>query len=501
MSSAKNLSAYWFDISALSDEEKIIAICAQGLVNRDGPNLLLKSGFWNWRPADDIWREHFEKEKGFGFTNLGSLGDVIGLAGAKCAGAVAYDPEMPETWWIGANLCGLEGLVPMTAEMAAKLGVPVKEDLRGRFQNALEAMRWAFGNLRPRCHDRIAHSVHKLWSGWSYDSLDWAVAHRSFVFSLKLTDEFPEEKALADEIMESYQPTMSLFGWGEPEEDYSNLVSRHGHHIHCSEAPNLTFHAGVPCARTEWKQIRPHWTPDTVKVEDKHYLGFIYSEGDALKIHTVFQAGAWTDPSRGHVPINWGFQPMMVDFAPALAEYYLDRMTPADYFCVGPSGAGYNYPNRLKHRELFFRHTGEYLKKSGMSIIECWLHFDRDTYEEYARLSGAGGFTMPCGPPGTVEIVNGNVPALLRGGPLNYTDPKKGVDGLVEEIINVHKDLPRPSFMTAFLVPDLRMEGDPVQKNGYSPTQLREVVSRLDPNLFKVTHVDEIAAAASAVRA
>ena len=51
--------------------------------------------------------------------------------------------------------------------------------------------------------------------------------------------------------------------------------------------------------------------------------------------------GGWFDKARGKVPVNWGFQPRMVDVAPAMAEYYYKTMTENDYFngeVVRPDG-------------------------------------------------------------------------------------------------------------------------------------------------------------------
>ena len=113
----------------------------------------------------------------------------------------------------------------------------------------------------------------------------------------------------------------------------------------------------------------------------------------------AFQGGAWHDPARGQVPINWGFQPRMVDVAPAMAEYYYDTMTDRDYFFCGCSGAGYTYPNWMPEPDDFFRETDDYMARADLKTMDCWIHFARPVYERYAELSPhTEAFILPCGP-------------------------------------------------------------------------------------------------------
>jgi hypothetical protein len=290
-------------------------------------------------------------------------------------------------------------------------------------------------------------------------------------------------------------PGAALYGWAEPEERYSMLASMHNNFILCSEAPNLSFHAAAPCERKEWRQ--PARRPASeFRLERVHYIAFMTSEGDAPKIHTVFHGGAWLDSQRGAVPINWGFQPRLVEIAPALADYYYRTATKNDFFVCGPSGAGYVYPNVVPEPETFFRRTGEFLRRTDIDIVECWLHFSRPVYEEYARLSGANAFTLPCGPLGT-KFVADDVPVFLRGSALNYFDAKKGVEGMVRTILEQGAKQQAPSFSTVFFVPDT---GSPAAQGGYAPSQLRRVMDALPRERFKVTTLDEMAWAAGEAR-
>ncbi len=489
-------SAAWFPIHGLDLPEKVAALAVQGIVNRSGPELLVDSRFWNWPEADARWRSIYDTDHGFSFEPVESLPSAVERFRDRLKGIVVWDPAVPRSAWVAATLAGLEDLVPATPDLAERLGgLPVTEDLRGRFPDDLAAMEYAVETLAPRCAPRIGCSIAKLWSGMSIDSIDYAVMRRAVVFELAPEADDPRETALAHRMQDRIGPGAAVFGWAEPEERYAMLVSMHDNYILCSEAPNLSFHAAVPCDRTEWRQTARR-DPSEFRLEPVHYVAFMTSEGDAPKIHSVLHGGAWFDEARGTVPINWGFQPRLLEIAPAMADYYYRSATVNDFFVCGASGAGYVYPNVVAEPEAFFRATGEWLRKSDIDVVECWLHFSRPVYESYARLSGAAAFTLPCGPLGP-KFVDDDVPVFLRGSRLNYFDPKKGAEALAAAILEQTRTLEPPSFNTVFIVPDV---GSPTAQGGYSPSQLREVMDRLPRDRFRVTLLDEMTRAAKEAR-
>ncbi len=479
-------------IGELSDEEKFPLLALQGIVNREGPRVFYITNFWCWKLADERWMKYYQREKGFRFEELKSLEELIEIYQDRIKGLVISDPKVEDTKTIALTIAGLKDYLPLSPKLRRLFrSIPVREDLRGRWKDNLSARQWSCRYLLPRCKKRILYSLQGLWSGLSLDSLDYAIGNRSFIYPLRPGNKDPDELLLMQRIMMRVGPMAALYGWAEPEGEYCKLASSYGNYILCAEAPNLSFHAEVKSDLKEFKQ-RCHFNK-RIKPERKHYLSFMLSEGDSLKGQSTFHGGAWFDIARGKVPINWGFQPLLIDLFPAIAEFYYNSLTENDYFYCGPSGAGYVQPNNLSNKERFFRHTGRYLKRADISVVECWLHFDEQTYRMYSQLSGAQGFTMPCGPSQTVRYVN-STPVFLRGGRLNYFNPRKGPRELIRTIEEVAARLPLPSFLTAFLVPGCRSKFK--DEDGFSPSQLREVMEGLDPKRFKVVTLDELTALA-----
>ena len=128
--------AYLLDTGGLRDVEELYLVGAlQGVVNRDAPRLFLTgldSGFC--AGSNNVYVKYLEKEKGFTFTRLKSLGDAIStFAAMKRADGVTplikglvkyptfYADQAKRTkvttyynYWIAANFAAQEDLLPVT---------------------------------------------------------------------------------------------------------------------------------------------------------------------------------------------------------------------------------------------------------------------------------------------------------------------------------------------------------------------------------------------------
>ncbi len=483
----QKICADYLNIADMQLDEKILSLSAAGLLNRNKTAVMLNHNYWNYPGGERVWKEYYSKEKNFSFSDINSIDELINKNKDIFRGLVVVDPTIKQTSWIAVTLCGLENWLPVTPRLLDRFkNIPVKEDLRGRWSNDLDAADWAIENLLSRCDKTSIYSVSDIWSGPSIDALDYAASRKSFVYQLSPGAKERREIILLWKLGSKLGDLVEFYGWAEPEDKYCNFVTQSSGYIMCAEAPNLSFHAQVQSDIKEYKQ--EHLKLDDIKLEDKHYVALMYSEGDAPKIHATFQGGAWLDPNRGKAPINWGFQPVMIDRFPGIAEYYYKTKTKNDYFYVGPSGAGYVYPNLIQEPDKFFKHTGEYLKKSDQWVIECWLHYHKPTFDLFAELSGAASFTMPCGPNSAKKLSNGSI-MFLRGSALNYFDSYGTPEDLAKAIEKEANETKTPSFHIPYVVPDYK---NPKAQGGYTPEDLAETASLLDPNKFKIVNLEEL---------
>ena len=107
-------------------------------------------------------------------------------------------------------------------------------------------------------------------------------------------------------------------------------------------AQNWSFHTQVTCPADKWlQQSSPQREP---QVEGTRLLAFIASECTTQKASgDGMQHGAWLDPARGKVAINWGMSAAFATQAPAVVDFYYSTATPNDYFVSGEIGAGMGF--------------------------------------------------------------------------------------------------------------------------------------------------------------
>lgn len=483
-------TAHVLDIHGMSIEEKITALAFQGLANRDGAHVFYKAKFWNWPGADRFWIGYFTDRKGFSFEEVASLPELVAKYPGVVKGLVVWDPKFEQTKWAATIMAGLYDCLPVAPECVGRYGdLPVRENLQGKFKKDFEAARWSVDNLIRDCNPMMGYSIEQTWSGATIDSLDWAVQQKSFVYRLAHGGNHPEETKLVHEVLSRIGPVAPIFGWGEPEDAYCETLSFHDNYIMCAEAPNLSFWTHVPCERTDWTQPARKDSA-SFDLENRHYIAFCTSEGDTPKMAVSVEGGAWLDPNRGKVPVNWGMNPMQLRWFPAILEFYWDNATDKDYFMGGASGAGYTYPNRMPNPQEWMKLVGEYFAKADMHETDAWMHFSRPVYELYAKLSGIRSFAMPCGPYGSTLLNGGEGVAFFRGNSgLNYFDSSGSPKDLAEQIKSHCWKRNGPSFSVAHLVPDCRE--NPTAQGGWNPTTFLEVQELLGKE-FKIVTIQEM---------
>ena len=119
------------DATQSADATMLLA-ALQGIVNRKGPRLYLLNRT-DPHNQDEVWLRYMQ-EKGY-------TGHEERLDGYKAAiqrfrdeitGVIIYDPQLPGSLNAAWMLAGLKNALPASPQTAAKLGLPVVEDLRGR---------------------------------------------------------------------------------------------------------------------------------------------------------------------------------------------------------------------------------------------------------------------------------------------------------------------------------------------------------------------------------
>ncbi|HOX37304.1 MAG TPA: GxGYxYP family putative glycoside hydrolase [Candidatus Brocadiia bacterium] len=430
-------------------DEAAAAACLQGIINRDGPQVYVLSG-GNARPQK--WLDTLSQSPGWlagkKRVTIADLDALVKLAGKRAKGAVIWDPEVPATLNVANTIAGVEDAVVLSPELAenslARWGMPVLEDLRGRFTGAEsgskknDAYRWAIREYLAKglcsshflCLFEDSCSVRKPGNVSYVVTRDWAVAQRAFVFDLSpWSDEKPKDDPdqplgadletyrliLAETLRQSAGKEMTELTGFFSFWKYSNIegfASRHEpvptewetvwlispyncyQNTISSDCYNQSFHAHAPV--TMLKQRRP-----TVKtrLEPKAYICILMADYDSATPLYDFMPNHWNDPKRGQIPLAWGINPNLIETYPDVIEYFYRTATANDFFTSDASAAGYMNPNRVKpeYLPLFVKHNKKFFDRTDMTIAPMVLDWDQPTpavKDAFAQFSPDGYATI-----------------------------------------------------------------------------------------------------------
>jgi hypothetical protein len=298
----------------------------------------------------------------------------------------------------------------------------------------------------------------------------------------------PVEQALLEKLLSQINPFSPVYGWGKPEEqNFIRSINRFKLVGICSSVPNNSFFAALPASpASTFRQKGVPLDENSVTVEPKVYVAFMVNEGDTLKTaNGLMGDGAWIQPERGTIPINWGIDPLLVRHFPALMGYYYSTMTDKDYFFAAASGWGYTHPVLLPQDAL--APYAELVRKGGelsdVRFIDIWYVNGlkkNGEYYPFLKATGMKGLTLWSNEQSVentdfgMTIINSNEYYTLK-------DPAKFADRLVSDMNGVKS----PWFIVVYGAMD----------HG-TPYKFAEVAKRLPTDRFKVVKLDEFFAAA-----
>ncbi len=396
------------DVRRLSPEERILLLSLQGIVNRTQPRIYLIV-----KADDQFWLDEMRRK--------GDIDSAVSVANplslveqfrSSVHGAVVSDPKVYLSPCVAACIAGIDDLVMVaTPELAQRLHLPIKTDLRGKFKSDIDALHYIHKSLQPRLNPYLACCLDPT----IFDSgaLDQIIAAKGLVFWITGTKaqklpgaRGPEEISEVKAILAAMPlgAVVRGFWWhgediGINESPGVSLGSRFGKVTVVSDyVANFSVFSGVPAPTLHQKPQAPAPTLDRSKV----YFCFTMSDGDNLCTWRDYFRTYFEDPLHGTIPIGWGMGPTLLDNAPVWARWYYDHATPNDEFLCDVSGVGYIYgpdwATSLKDREgafaEFYRWTEQYMQRLDMHTIRL-MNVDAPDIAQAARLMPAVRFLTP----------------------------------------------------------------------------------------------------------
>lgn len=482
---------YVADVRYLPQDQQLLLASLQGLVNRSEPRVYLVGG------DDDVFWLKVMQEQGSTDSprTVEEPLDLLKMFKAYYHGAVVADPKVYVSPCVAVDVAGADDLVVATPALAAKYGIPIKADLRGRFKDDADALRYARTEVLPRLNQRLSLCIDPPLLGLQVDDVIAAKGACFWVTGPKAQG-LPGANSLAEqaevEAMFLDTPRDGIvrgYWWhgddmGLGENVGVQLGSRYGKITAVSDyVSNFSVLSGVRLAALKQKPQPPAPALDPTKV----YVALTMSDGDNLVTWRGFWRGYFDDPLHGTFPLAYGIGPTLIDLAPTMARWYYEHAAPTDEFICDVSGAGYIYPTdwgaALPDRPGSFADywgwTRLYMGRldlHGLRIMGTETEDIRDAITEAGAALPGVPFLLPdYGPRGgkayadaTYTLPSGQ--AVFRA--VSYDGRADGLASAVRSRVGTV----RPAFVNAF-----------IQNWGARPSDLKGMLDSLGPDYVAVT--------------
>lgn len=416
------INAVVYDGSGQLAEDKMLAMTLAGIVNRDTPRLYLRNVYetWSYNQTDELWENAYKTTGGVQFTVINNTNALVQHFKSFIKGAITYDATLTYGNFSGqsfrwqaeaaAMLGGLTDCIPVSyTNTSIDVNRPAQVDVPDYFNGQatiqvsaqLEKSTHAWNNTSLTQEQRYF-----LWLDWALDNLlprsntskfylreitDWAVNQRMFQLNLAGTEDLrftslTDEKAAKIERVMNYLKTkrpneiFHVYGWMRPE-PLVQWVSAYGGSFHETLLSNLSWHHAFPVDSNFIYHRPADQNFEAVPLENKYYVLFIGSEGDAGNWNIGFQGGAWQSATRGQVPVAWGFNLQMFEEFPFVAQYYFRTATSNDGFLAVSTPLGYAYP------DVF---PTSYLPDAKVKTMAMMDKFNVKSVYAYKHYNGAG---------------------------------------------------------------------------------------------------------------
>lgn len=418
---------------AATYDEAVAVATVQGVINREVPTLYVLSTKYPVGMADparpSYWLR-FLTQPGQWLASrpgvmIADLDGLVRLAGSRLKGVVIWDPAVPATVNVATTIAGVRDGIVLSPDQAARhlasWGLPVLEDLRGRFTGTEtgsaknDAYRWAIREYLARglCSSTLLGLYHDSFYARSQGAVDyavnrdWLVKRRAFAFDLSVWgDERPgdDQQQRLGLDLETYRLILAevqrqaggrhlteLAGFFEFVK-YSNFgghVSRHEpvptewetvwtispfgvyQNTSTSDCYNQSLHSHAPRAL----QPQPRAARTVAYDPKKTYLCFFMADYDSAYVLYDYLPKHWDDPNRGKIPLAWGINPNLIEAYPDLIAHFHRTQTPNDTITADAGAAGYINPSRIPAEmlPLFVRHNQAFFTEAGITLAPMVL--------------------------------------------------------------------------------------------------------------------------------
>lgn len=371
--------------SDISWHQRNLLSCFQGLINRKETRI-----YYIESKQDQFWLDYYKETFDIQNEEIPSIEELLSKFSKDIDGYITYDPENLHSINLATTKGALENLLPVSPEqedLMKEIGLGKKDEIKNK-GDRIEVYSEAMKSLLPKCNQDMLAALcvhHPHWPTSTVRNRDYIMAHNIFSFDLSSSERDKSDYNLVKEIYSNVEEGAVIMGWHcvrDKEHEAIGLASEYGHLGMCSlNTPNLTVHSSIQLQ--EGATFTQRVIEESgLKVEDKVYVAYMATDGDAAWFMNNHVVNDWVDTDRENFKYNWGFLPLAYDLMPATVKYYMENVKETDFFVAGPAGATYTYPYLHPHPTKFLKMTDDYMKKCGLNTVHMTNWNDRDWWQE-----------------------------------------------------------------------------------------------------------------------
>lgn len=386
----------------LEPAEQLALISLQGLAAREQPSiwLLVNEHDAKWLEVHKI-KGHIKDTR-----VINEWEDIFQEYRWAYKGAVVPDEELSHGLLHAVNVASCEDLIIASESLAEELGIPVKIDLRDRFESNAEGYEWLWNNYKDTLSKKAACILYPELA--SNGALAYDIQWRNFVFWISGNNHVELSRKGADHekelntitsIMKELPPNMPVRGFpyapghlGLTENTGIAWLSRLAKaHIPSDHLANISVMSGITIDNLS----QPERAASPELEMDKIYIALTITDGDNLNTWIDWFYKDFEHEAHGQVPVGWGIGPAVLDLIPVVAEWYYDRAVPGkDEFLCDVSGIGYVYPEMYAEKypgnreDIFIEYlelTKNYMNRMDLEHIRTY--FDTPDYNPDGYIS------------------------------------------------------------------------------------------------------------------
>jgi hypothetical protein len=378
---------YVLDISDISDyHEQAMLYSYQGLINRKNTRI-----YYIDKAHDRFWLEYYNTTFGIDYEVISGSKELYKRFASEIDGYILYNPDNPHSQNLATTIGSIENLLPVIPQresLMKELGLVKMNSAFNVTEDRIALYKNAKDKYLKACNQKLLAALcvhHPYWPVSTVKNRDYIMAHNIFAFDLSSSERDKSDYNLTKDIYTSVPEGAVVMGWHcvrDKEHEAIALSSEFGHYGMCNlHTSNLTVHSSIRLT-DGFEFTQRKLKKDELSVEDKVYVAFMATDGDASWFMADLVETDWADPAHGQFKYNWGFLPLAYDLMPGTVKYYMENATDNDYFVAGPAGATYTYPHLHPDPVPFLEMSNEYMRKCGLTTVHMTNWNDRDWWQE-----------------------------------------------------------------------------------------------------------------------